>query len=196
MDRNKRIRVKNRNNGPVGYTIPELGVRRQFMPKEEKGIPFEELERLSYMRGGMKILEKYLVIRDEEALKLLMPHVEPEYFYEEKDVYRMLTTASYNEFLDCLDFAPTGVLEMIQDMAVKMELNDIRKRNAIYKKTGFNVTKVIENNKYDYDGKDDAAEPVEEATKPTRRVSTAAAEPQTGRRAEAPKYSFTPKTEE
>ena len=36
----------------VGYYVPDLGIRRQFMPKETKEITFEELQKLSYLEGG------------------------------------------------------------------------------------------------------------------------------------------------
>ena len=47
------IKIKNRSNGMVAYTIPELGnrtnVRREFAPKEVKTISFEELEALTFI---------------------------------------------------------------------------------------------------------------------------------------------------
>ena len=49
IDKNKLIEVKNRDNGRVGYTIPDLGnLHRTFQPQETKEIPFEELKKLSY----------------------------------------------------------------------------------------------------------------------------------------------------
>ena len=55
-------------------------------------------------------------------------------------------TGSLDALLDCLDFAPTGVIELVKSLAVSLEINDISKRNAILEKTGFNVTKAIEIN--------------------------------------------------
>ena len=63
IDKNKLIEVKNRDNGRVGYTIPDLGnLHRTFQPQETKEIPFEELKKLSYLPGGNTILQNYLVI--------------------------------------------------------------------------------------------------------------------------------------
>lgn len=185
MEKDTLIKVVNRDSGRVGYKIPELGVERQFTGKENKDIPFNELERLSFIPGGMKILSEYLTIKNEEALRLLGIKTEPEYFYTEEDVKRLMTTGTLNEFLDCLDFAPSGVLDLIKDMAVNLPLNDMEKREAILNKLNFNVTKAIEIKNTKFDGDSEAEETSKE--KPTRRVATATEE--TGRRAAAPKYN-------
>ena len=49
-----------------------------------------------------------------------------------------------SQFLDCLDFAPQGVIDTIKKVAVQIKLNDVAKRQAIKDKTGFDVTKAIE----------------------------------------------------
>ena len=145
MEPNTRIKVRNRSAGSVGYTIPDLGsYPRHFAPKETKEIPFTELEKLSFLPGGECLLSEYLVIEDLEARRLLLGHVEMEYDYTQGDVRRLLTSGSLDEFLDCLDFAPLGVIDEIKQIAVEIELPDMRKRNAIQQKTGFNVTRAIE----------------------------------------------------
>ena len=40
MDKNTLIKVINRAEHTVGYTIPERGVRRQFGPRQEREIEF------------------------------------------------------------------------------------------------------------------------------------------------------------
>ena len=52
-----------------------------------------------------------------------------------------------DQLMDTLDFAPSGVIDLVKDIAVKIELNDINKRNAIFEKTGFNVTSAVDFNK-------------------------------------------------
>lgn len=180
------IKVSNRDSGSVGYSVPELGVRRVFQRNEIKELPMDELRKLSYLPGGQVILNDCLVIHSEEALKELNPNYEPEYFYTEEDVKNILLRGSQAEFLDCLDFAPDGVINLIKDQAVKLELNDLAKREAIFKKTGFDVTKAIQINK-------ESQVVAEEETKKRRAAVPTAnkAEPAaTGRRASAPKYSI------
>lgn len=189
MDKNTLIKVVNREDSFVGYKVPELGVTRQFAPREQKEITFEELEKLSFLPGGLVLLKDYLVIRSESAAKELLPNVEPEYFYGPADVKRILTTATMEEFLDCLDFAPEGVLELIKDMAVNLPVESVKKREAILKKLSFNVDKAIEIKNTKFDGDEENAEAEEKKT-PVRRVA-AAATTTTTRRASAPKVTTT-----
>jgi hypothetical protein len=143
MNKNAKIRVRNRSTGSVGYTIPDLGIKRIFNHKESKDITFEELQKLTYIPGGEFILQHYLVIENDEARNELLGGVELEYAYTEADVKKLLTTGSLDELLDCLDFAPKGVIELVQKIAVEIELNDISKRRAIFEKTGFNIDNAI-----------------------------------------------------
>jgi hypothetical protein len=54
-----------------------------------------------------------------------------------------MQNGSLDEFLDCLDFAPEGVIDLIKTLAVELPLNDVAKREAILNKTGFNVDNAI-----------------------------------------------------
>jgi hypothetical protein len=57
MDRTTMIEVFNRDNGAVVYSIPEMnGLTRVFQAGETKSVTFEELEKLSYIPGGMELL--------------------------------------------------------------------------------------------------------------------------------------------
>ena len=153
------IKVINKDNGVVGYTVPDLGVHRNFYPGETKEVTYEELEKLSFIPGGMVILKELLEITDREAIKqLFSKEPEPEYHYTKDDVKQLLLTGTLDQFLDCLDFAPEVVKDMIKDMAVDLPLNDMAKRQAILEKMGFDVTKAIEikNTKYD-SGEEDAS---------------------------------------
>ena len=152
IEKDRMVKVINRYDGKVGYQIPDTnGFMREFQPREVKEITFEELEKLSYDPGGASILRNYLVIKDEEAIKALFPDITreniPEYFYTEDEIKYLLTGATLDQFLDCLDFAPTGVIDMVKDLAVSMPLNDVNKREAIKNKLGFDVTQAIENAK-------------------------------------------------
>ena len=107
----------------------------------------EELRKLSYIPGGDIILRDYLIIENEEAVAELLGEVEPEYNYTEAEVEYLLEKGTLDKLKDALDFAPSGVIDLIKDIAVKTELNDINKRDAIFKKTGFNVTNAVNFNK-------------------------------------------------
>ena len=142
------IEVINRSSGGVGYEIPDSnGLIRTFQKREKKKIPFEEIRKLLYQVGGEYIFTNLLVIKNEEAVKeLFSTRPEPEYYYTEVEVRTLLETGTLDQLLDCLDFAPEGVIDIVKDVAVKIKLNDVSKRDAIIKKTGFNVSKAIEIN--------------------------------------------------
>ena len=141
------VEVVNRSDGSAGYTLEDMGIHRSFTPGEVKKLTMGELRSLSYAPGGEVLLKEFLQIRNAEAVEELIGEVEPEYSYTPEDVKRIMAEGSYAEFLDMLDFAPEGVKEMIKDFAVKLELNDVRKREAIFEKYGFNVDNAIRNNR-------------------------------------------------
>ena len=145
MDKNTPIKVLNRDNGAVVYSIPEMnGLTRVFHSGETKQVTFEELEKLSYIPGGMELLKDSLVIlNNKAAARELLGQVELEYFYTKEDIIKLMTTGSLDEFLDCLDFAPEGVKDLMKTLSVELPLNDVSKRQAVLNKLGFNVDNAI-----------------------------------------------------
>lgn len=136
------VTVKNRNNGYTGYTLPN-GVKRQFTLGQTRKIDINELKELRDCDGGEYILKNYLIIDDKNALEFLDLHPEPEYFYTEAEIKELLTTGSLDQLEDALNFAPQGVIDIIKDMGVKIELPDTRKRKMIFEKTGFSIDNAI-----------------------------------------------------
>lgn len=149
MDLEKLINVKNRGTGIVCYTLEESGIRRSYSPGEtKKNIKVKELEELTYIPGGTALINKYLVINDEEVCEYLGLTIEPEYYYEESTIRTLLAQGSVEQLLDCLDFAPTGVIDLVKKIAIETEVNDVAKRMAIKDKLSLDVTAAIANNKY------------------------------------------------
>lgn len=159
IEKDTLIKVKNRDSGTVGYTIPELGnLHRSFSKGETKEITMDELRKLSYISGGKILLQNYLIVQNQDALKeLLSDDVEPEYYYGEEEVKKLLLTGSNDQLLDCLEFAPEGVIGLVKDLAVSLKINDISKRNIILEKTGFNVTNAIAINEETIEGEGEEA---------------------------------------
>ena len=136
-------KVKNRSASRVGYSIPEDGIRRTFAPGEVKNITYNELLKLSYQPGGREMMVQFLQILSENGLDKLNIHAQPEYYMSEQQVVDLLKTGSLDAFLDALDFAPVGVIDLIKKFAVQLPLNYMNKRKALYEKTGFDVTKAL-----------------------------------------------------
>lgn len=169
---NKLYNVKNRSSGVVIYKIPEDNIRREFMPGETKVIPMLELEKLSYQPGGQMMMNNFLQIQNIEAQKQLNIQVEQEYNYSEADITKIMTEGSLDEFLDMLDFAPQGVLDLVRTFAVSLPLNDIQKRRALKEKTGFDVNAALTH--VEEERQDDAENGVIASDTPQRRVKPAA----------------------
>lgn len=143
------VKIKNRSGSTVIYNIVEDRLRREFSPGEVKTIPEEELNKLTYQPGGKKLIEDYLLIENEEVTADMGIKTEPEYWMTETEVVNLLKNGTIDAFLDCLDFAPAGVLDMIKHYAVAIPLNDVQKREAIKEKLNFDVGLAIKNNEED-----------------------------------------------
>lgn len=156
---NKMYVVKNRSASMVVYKIPEDGVRREFAPGESKRISFNELEKLSYQSGGRALMANFLQIEDETVTDSLNIHTENEYYMSEEQIIDLIKNGSLDAFLDCLDYAPVGVMDLLKKYAVSLPVTDIQKRQALKEKTGFDVDKaisMIEAEKAEDAGKEDA----------------------------------------
>lgn len=139
------VTVTNKSAGRVVYNLPELNVRREFMPHETRNvIAVKELEALSQQSGGKSILADYLQIQDKEVITYLL-NIEPEleYWLNDKDIPTWLQNCSLDELKDALDFAPDGTKDLIKHYAVELKLNDYSKRQAIQEQLGFDVTKAL-----------------------------------------------------
>jgi hypothetical protein len=178
---NTMYNVKNRSSSVVVYRIPETGLRREFQPSEVKRIPFGELEKLTYQEGGRELLENFLQIMEEDVTNDLNVHREVEYDMSEAQIKDLLLTGSLDAFLDALDFAPIGVIDLIKTLAVQLPLTDLNKRKALKEKTGFDVDKALvhveEEKTAEQHSEAEAAptrrvKPAETTVEPTRRTAS------------------------
>lgn len=199
MDTSKKVQVRNRSNRIVIYHVDDMHVRREFAPGETKMIPVEELLALSQKQGGAYIIRNSLFISDAPTVEEMPMKVEPEYYLDDKGVIDLLKNGTVDALLDCLDFAPIGVLDLVKKYAVDLPITDTRKIKAIKdseRTSHFDVAKAIQH-------KEEVAAELAEAagetdsgmeikTSPTRRVQPVAAQETTGRRT-TPKYNVVTK---
>jgi hypothetical protein len=188
----RKVKVKNRSNSIVIYKVDDLNVRREFAPGEVKMIPVDELYALSQKRGGANIIANSLFISDPATVKEMPMKVEPEYYLDDNGVIDLLKNGSVDALLDCLDFAPSGVISLVQKYAVELPLTDTRKIKAIQEKTGFKVDLALKHKEELAAEEAEAANQTDsgmEVKATTRRVQQAATEEEpTGRRT-TPKYN-------
>lgn len=185
--------VKNRSSSIVVYKIPEMGLRREYAPGEVKKVTFGELEKLTFQPGGRELLENFLQIQEEAVTQNLNVRRELEYDMSEAQIRDLLLRGSLDAFLDALDFAPIGVLDLIKTQAVSLPLTDLNKRKALREKTGFDVDRAIvhleEEKRADKENKDDTT-----GVPQKRRVQPEAQTAEGGRRT-VPNYKVVTKTE-
>ena len=184
--------VKNRSAGVATYRIPELGVRRTFQAGEVKQISAEELEKLTYRPGGMALLANFLQIMDAEGIAKVGLNPQPEYHMSENDIRNLLLNGSLDEFFDCLDFAPPGVIDLIKKLSVSLPLGDINKRMALKEKTGFDCDAAL---KHVMEEKEDEGQnTILKTAAPERRVKKE--ESASAERRTTPKYNVVPPKKE
>ena len=192
MDRTTKINVRNRSNSVVVYNVDDLRVRREFMPGAVKQVPLEEIYALSQQPGGAEIIANYLFIESPAAVKEMSMKVEPEYYLDDKGVIALLKNGSVDELLDCLDFAPAGVLDLVQKYAIDLPLTDTRKIKAIKDKTGFDVALALKHKAELEAEAAEAGEQTESGMAVERRVKKTEQQETTGRRT-TPKYNIVKK---
>ena len=144
MDKDKIYLVTNRSASRVFYSIPDLHRNREFQPGETKKITYEELEQLNFQPGGNVLLRDYLFLQDPEAAKTFIGKVEPEYNMTAVEVKELILNGSMDEWLDCLDFAPEGVIDLIKTLSVELPLTDTRKMQAFKEKKGIDLMRAIQ----------------------------------------------------
>lgn len=190
VSKKKVVPVRNRNKGTTCYTL-EDGMKRVFAPGQVRNIDIEELKELSMSPGGEYALKNFFIVKDRTALEALEIETEPEYFYTEAEIKKLLTTGSLDQLEDCLNFAPDGVIEIIKSMSVAMELPDTKKRELITKKTGFSIDNAIKVNKILNEDDNNAEEKNQKPVRKAKTIETADSAP--SRKAEPisePKYKI------
>ena len=132
----------------------------------------------------MALLANFLQILEPEAIAKVGLKPQPEYYMSEQDIVKLMATGSLDEFLDCLDFAPPGVIDLIKKLSVSMPLADYQKKNALKAKTGFDCDAAL---KHVMEEKEDDGENTILKTSGERRVKKE--DPATPERRTTPKYN-------
>lgn len=165
------VQITNMMDFPAGYVVDLTGVRRVLPPHASFRVKAGELRELSYQLGGIDILQNYIRVCNRSlALEFgIDVNDQVEYNWTEADVDRCLLNDDIDVLLDALDFAPDGIKQLIVDRAIKLEIPDVNKRQAIKDAMGTDITSAIEN-RHAYDDQEETEE-----KKPARRRRTSSA---------------------
>ena len=138
----KVVSVTNRDNGGVTCMLSN-GRSISFNKGETKKVSLDDLLELNSTDGGALLIREYLVVNDKDAITALELSTEPEYYYTEKEIRKLLQEGTLDQLEDCLNFAPEGVIDLLKDVALEIELPDVRKRKLIARKTGWNIDSIL-----------------------------------------------------
>lgn len=182
------ISVTNRSRGSVGYKIPDMGnLKRKFEKGETKKVTAEELRKLDWSAGGHRLIKDFFKLDNKELIEELLNEVEPEYYYSEEQIKDLLLNGNMDAFMDCLDFAPEGVINLMKDLAISLEIPDTRKREAISKRTNSDVNNAIKINQLSKVEED--KKPEEEKKRRVQQPAEATEEAPRGRRTTPNEYN-------
>ena len=173
------VEITNLLDCTCGYVVDLTGVRRIFPPHASFKVKAGELRELSYQLGGQEVLQNYIRVGNKALAQEFGVDVDntPEYNWGRKEVVDCLNNANIDVLLDALDFAPEGIKQLIEDVAVEIEVADTNKRKAISEKLGCDIDAMI-TNKHLAEKEDEP----EEDKKPARRRTAAKKATTTGRR--------------
>lgn len=137
------MKVYNRSDSNITYSLPELQTRRVFALGESKELEAKELEALWQMDGGNLIIKHYLMVDDREWVE---KHWDApiEYFWKPEDVKKCLLEDSLELFQETLEYAPEGVVDLIKMFAWQLPIGDLNKIEAIRQATGFDTLAAID----------------------------------------------------
>lgn len=192
----KTFLVTNRSASVVCYSVPEIGIKsRTYQPGETKKISYEELEGLNYQPGGVALIREYLQIKDVEVRNEFVGKVEPEYNMTPEQVKDLILNGSLDEWLDCLDFAPEGVIDLVKELSIELPAVDTRKIQAFKEKKNVDLASAIKIRQ-----EEKAEEEAQKMTVNTERRTQKAKEVEkpaapTARRTSGSKYTVTKKSE-
>lgn len=189
MDK-KTVKISNRSAGVISYRIPEDNIYRLLQPGEPREVTIDELEKLAYQPGGGTLLADYILIHDADVVASTGVHVEPEYFMTDEQVIELIKNGSLDAWLDCLDFAPEGVIDMIKKYSVSVPLSDYEKRKALKDKLKFDVDTAI---RYEEEKRAEKKEAEKPTARRTAQPETAVAEEVPARRTSV-KYNINKKS--
>ena len=156
----EKIRVISKHQGPVSVNIPDLRFKREW-PNKGSSIPIERetLEEMMYDSGFKYMIDTgMLYIEDLEVKKEL--GLEPEDATEpvniivlnDNDMKRMMTAMPQFEFDAKLKTLNYEQMLSLADFAIKNELGDFGKCDAIKKACGKDILTAIKLNREDKEG--------------------------------------------
>lgn len=145
QNRKDLIAVEARTDSYYSITESDTGIKRVWEKGNTLHLSEDTLRDFASSVGGRKMLENNLIVHDKELLEDLLGHeVELEYTFTKKDVLDLLKDGTDEQLTDALNFAPTGVKDLIRLCAIETRLPDMNKRAIISNILKIDLNKAIE----------------------------------------------------
>lgn len=136
-------KIKGMLSAEVGQGVTVMWPAMGSMQK----LSADEISFMVNAPGGRYVAENCVIIKDENLINELRIRVEPEYFFDEKDIKALITKGNIEQLEDALEYGGPGVRDLIKDVAISMDISDRNKVNAISDATGYDIQKLTENTK-------------------------------------------------
>lgn len=191
INRDLELNVKNRSHTDVTLLnkFPHDPVRT-IQAGGEILMTFGELKDFYQIsKGSAWMVENALQIvgKSENEVKEIMTvltrkKIEPEYFYSEEEIIKMLNENDLDGIADAMDFAPSGVIDLIADYAVELPITDTKMMKIISKRTDFDIQERISISQKQKAREEDLNSDKDDTTKKTTRRKAGATEEDTTKR--------------
>lgn len=139
------IKMKNRSDTVVGYKIPQTRTERELYPSQTIEVSEEEVKDLLFQKGGKALLREYLLIEQDVAEKLGLD-LSPEFWLDRPEIEALLKSKDIRALKNCLIYGPTGLKDIVKQIAVNEEFSLSREQKRIINEVlGINLDSMIKN---------------------------------------------------
>lgn len=147
---NKKVIIENMVNSRVGIDIPELRLTRVWERKgAKKPIEFDILKEAIYNEGVDYMFRNGILYIDDMDVKIALGLEEEDApaqikVLKDADCEELWNKATLKVFKETLEEYPKEQLQVLADYAVAHKILNLDKSNALRKKIGYDVVRVIQ----------------------------------------------------
>lgn len=153
----KRVKVASRVKGIITLSNPDIRFRREWLKKGQVvTLPFDILQDMIYEDGVKAMFDQGILEIIDKADRVALGLEEETNsgegtkvakFVTENQMLATLVTGTVPELKKLMDEMPRAQLEELVELAVEKEITSMDKVDAIEKKTGKNVIKLVQFNR-------------------------------------------------
>ncbi len=152
----RRVKVASRVKGIITLSNPDIRFRREWLKKGQVvTLPFDILQDMIYEDGVKAMFDQGILEIIDKADRVALgleedsgeEGIKAPKFVTENQMLATLVTGTVPELKKLMDEMPRAQLEELVELAVEKEITSMDKVDAIEKKTGKNVIKLVQFNR-------------------------------------------------